>query len=356
MTGKERFFSVLERKPVDRVPVMPYLSNWAAHLAGCKLNEYHTSGKKMAEASLKALRIHGFDLVNPQSDGNYIAEAMGVETKFMEDALPAVLSRPVKTLDDVTKLHVPDPYTEGRMPVYLEAIERLVDAVGDEVVVRAPGTGQFSLAGHLFGIENLIREICIAEAEDDDEAREKIHALLEICAQALIAFDTACIKKGASLILDGDSLASLNVLSPSIYRKYCYPYEKKVFTALNELKKDYKFATMLHCCGKNNLIADEMMQTGCDIIEFDYLCDLELYKKLSLKNHVCLMGNLNPAGQVFIGTPQGVYDEATAVLNVAAQDNFFMLGTGCEVAVDAPLENMKAMLAAAEDFAARKGK
>lgn len=333
---------------------MPYGGNWVAYQAGCKLGEYHTDGKKMADAHLKGLALHGLDVVTPQSDNYYIAEAVGVETKILEDATPAVLRRPLRDLDDVTKLHVPDPYTEGRMPIYLDAVERLVDAMGDKVVVRCPGTGSFSLAGHLLGVENFITEISMAEMEEDEEAREKIHQLMEICTQSLIAFATACVKKGADIVMSGDSLASLNMTSPTIYRTYCAPYEKKFFDAMNALKKDYRIATVLHVCGKNDLVADDMMKTGCDIIEVDYACDLALYKKLSTKNNVCILGNLNPAGNMFRGTPESVYEEATSALNIAAQDDFFMLGSGCEVAVRAPLENVRVMLSAAEDFAARK--
>lgn len=354
MTSKERFFAVLEHKPVDRLPVIPFIGNWAAHLAGYKLGEYHTSGKNMADAQLKAWRIHGLDEVNPQSDNYYIADAMGVKIRIQEDDTPAVVSRPLKSLDDVPMLHVPDPYTEGRMPVYLEAVERLAKEVGDEVVVRCPGTGPFSLAGHLLGVEEFIVQLCLAEMDEDDETRAKLHALMDVCTRSLIAFCTACVKKGASLVMNGDSLASINMTSPDIYRKYCFKYEKMFFDAMNELKKDYKFATMLHVCGNNTLVADDMMKTGPDIIEIDYACDLAKYKELSTKNNVCLLGYLNPAGNILFGTPKDVYDEAMQTLEIAAQDDFFMLGSGCEIAVRAPLENVQAIKTAAEDFAKRK--
>lgn len=353
MTAKERLFATLAHKPVDRVPVMPYIGNWAAKLAGYKLGEYHTSGKNMADAQLKAWKMHGLDIVNPQSDNYYIAEGFGVKTRIVEDSTPAVIERPIKSLDDVSKLQVPDPCRDGRMPVFLEATERLADAVGDKVVVRCPGTGPFSLAGHLMGVAEFIEELCMAEMSEDDEAREKLHALLDICTDAQIAFCTECVKRGAGIIINGDSLASLNMTSPDIYRNYCFKYEKKFFDAMNLLKKDYQFATLLHVCGNNNLVAEDMMLTGPDIIEVDYACDIEYYKTLSTKHNVCILGNMNPAGSLMSGTPEDVYRDARALLETAAQDNFFMLGSGCELAVSSPLENVQALLKAADDFSKR---
>lgn len=353
MTPKERVFAMLAHKPVDRVPVMPFICNWAAHVAGYKLGEYHTNGKIMAEAQLKAWKLHGLDLVNPDSDNYYIAEGLGVKTQIMEDSTPTVIDRPVKELDDVKYLQIPDPYKDGRMPVILEAIERLADAVGDQVIVRSPGTGPFSLAGHLYGVGRLIESICFAEADEDEEAKENLHRMLDICTDTLIEFSTACVKKGATIVINGDSLASINITSPSVYREYCYRYEKKYFDAMKRLQKDHEFAALLHVCGKNDLVAADMMQTGPDIIEVDYACDMDLYKELSTRSGVCILGNLNPAGTLMTGSPEEVYRESMALLEQNAKDGFFMLGSGCELAVSSPLENVRAMLRAAEDFAAK---
>ena len=49
------------------------------------------------------------------------------------------------------------------MPVYLEAIRRLVALTRDRVAVRAPGTGPFSLASHLMGTEQFLLELALAE-------------------------------------------------------------------------------------------------------------------------------------------------------------------------------------------------
>lgn len=350
MTSKERLFRMLAHEPVDRIPVIPFIGNWGAKVAGYNLGEYHTDGKKMAQAHIRAHELHGLDAVNPQSDNYYIAQGFGLEAKIMKDETPVVVRRPLDSLDDVYKLKLPNPQTDGRMPVYLEAIQILNDTIGKDVIIRSPGTGPFSMAGHLLGTEDLITEIAVAEVDEDEEAMAKIHHLMEISTQALIDFATASVKCGATMVMDGDSLSSINMISPTIFRKYALPYQVKYFEAMAALKKDYQFVTFLHVCGDNTFVAKDMMQSKCDLIEVDYACDLAKYKEISNETGVCLIGNLNPAGALLSGTPEEVYQDAMNAMNIAAQDRFFVLGSGCEVAVSTPLENVKAMVAAATDF------
>ena len=101
------------------------------------------------------------------------------------------------------------------------------------------------------------------------------------------------------------------------------------------------------------MMARDMMSTGCDCIEVDHACDLKYYKEISRETNTCMIGNLNPAGKLLLGTPEEVYAESMNVLHTAGEDNFFILGSGCELAVATPLENVKAMKRAVEDFAKR---
>ena len=79
----------------------------------------------MAEAQFQAWRIYGQDAVVAQSDNYYIAEGFGVEVEHYDDATPTLKTPAVRELADIGRLRVPDPWTDGRMPVYLEAIRRL---------------------------------------------------------------------------------------------------------------------------------------------------------------------------------------------------------------------------------------
>jgi uroporphyrinogen decarboxylase len=345
MNSYERFFAVMRGEETDCFPVTPYNGNFAIALAGMEISECYTSGKALAEAQIRAWEKIRQDVVVAQSDQYYIPEAFGLKTRYRKGALPEVLETPLKSLDDVGSLKPIDPYRDGRCSVYIEAVGLLAAHFKNEVPVRAPGAGAFVLAGHLLGIDRFITEIAAAEAEEDEKTVERIFALLEIAYDAHYRYCEACVKAGAAIVQCADSLASLNMISPKIYGKYAFPYERRFFERINALKKDYDFYTLLHICGNNTLIAEKLMATGCDILEVDYQIDLAYYKKLA-GSRVCLMGNLNPAGALLRGTPREVEAEAAAALEKAGNRGRFFLGSGCEVAAHTPVENLLALIRA----------
>ncbi|MCF7891283.1 uroporphyrinogen decarboxylase family protein [Candidatus Bipolaricaulota bacterium] len=59
------------------------------------------------------------------SDLSLEAEACGCDVRFGERDLPTVISHPLETTEDFGRLEVPDPAQDGRMPVFLEAMELL---------------------------------------------------------------------------------------------------------------------------------------------------------------------------------------------------------------------------------------
>jgi len=188
-----------------------------------------------------------------------------------------------------------------------------------------------------------VTQLALLEVEEDPDDIRRIQTLLRIVTESLCRFSEACVKAGASIVQCADSLASLNIISPSIYQKYAFPYEKAYFDRINKLKGGNDFLTLLHICGNNTATVDLLADTGCDILEVDYQVDLAHYKK-RVGDRVCLMGNLNPAGALFRGTPEEVAAESREAIEKAGKGGRFCLGSGCEVAVEAPEENIRAMI------------
>ncbi len=136
MNSLERIRCAARGRPVDRTPVAPYIGNYGARVAGVRVGDYCRSGRVMAEAQYRAWQIYGQDVLVAQSDNYYIAEGFGVEVEHYKDSTPTLRKPAVRDLDGVKELQVPDPRSAGRMPVYLEAIGRLVESVDPE---RWPG-------------------------------------------------------------------------------------------------------------------------------------------------------------------------------------------------------------------------
>lgn len=56
------------------------------------------------------------------------------------------------------------------------------------------------------------------------------------------------------------------------------------------------------------------------------------------------MGNLDPVELLWRGTPAAVVEAAQQAIADAGHHGGFILGSGCEVPMDAPRDNVKAMI------------
>ena len=347
MTSRERLQGAARRQSVDRIPVAPYLGNHGARIAGVPIGRYCQSGRVMAEAQFRAWQIYGQDAVVAQSDNYYIAEGFGVKVTHYEDATPTLKAPAVRELADIQRLVVPDPWKDGRMPVYLEAIQRLAEMTRGEVAVRAPGTGPFSLAAHLLGAEEFLIELALADRKPGGTGEDCLRRLMELTADALIAFATACLEAGADLVQAGDSLASIDMISPATYRKWAWPSERRFFAALNPLAERRGAATLLHICGNMTPVLESMADTGAHILELDHKVSLKTASE-RVGSQVCLMGNLDPVELLWRGTPAEVTRTAQQAIADAGNRGGFILGSGCEVPMAAPKENIMAMIDAVQ--------
>lgn len=349
LSSLERVRKAMQLQKPDVIPVGTFMGNHAAKIAGVPLIQYYNDSKKMLEAQIFALDKYNQDIVIMQSDNYYIAEGFGTKTTHYQNATPTFKEPAIKSLKEISKLKIPDPWKDGRMHVYLEAIQMASEEFGDEIAIRGCGTGPFSLASHLIGTQEFIMEIAKAEYDLPDGDESAIFHLMEITTKALERFLIAELEAGAHIIQCGDSLASLDVISPETYKKYVYPYEKKLFNNLKEHTKKHNAFSLLHICGDNTKVINLYAETGADCYEVDYKVDLRLCKQ-NIGGKMCLMGNLNPTKVLLQGTVEEVERAAEECIAAAAENGGFILGSGCEVPMDTPEENMKALVKVARQY------
>lgn len=346
MNAYERVMAAAKGRLPDCVPAGPYMGNHGAKVGGANISEYCRDGRIMAEAQLRAWEVYGQDMLVPQSDNYYIAQGFGVKLRFPDDSTPVVVAPAVHSLEEVYRLKVPDPTTDGRMPVYLEAIRRIRERVGYDAAIRSAGTGPFSLAGHIMGTEEFLMNLQLATQDPDGEEAQAMRHLMGLTSDALIAFLKAIISAGGDVVTNGDSLASIDMISPKMYREWAWPYERKVFHALKAYDAGREFASLLHICGNMTPVLEDMASTGADLVEIDYKVSLRTAKE-KVGGQVCLIGNLDPSSILLYGTPEKVAEESQKCIDAAGQGGRFILGSGCEVAPFTPQENLKAMIATA---------
>jgi uroporphyrinogen decarboxylase len=323
------------------------MGNFGARVAGVPIDKYCRDGALMAEAQLRACDILDQDVVVAQSDNYYISEGFGMEVTHHPDSTPTFKSPAFSELEEIEALGIPDPYRDGRMPVILEAVERMVEKVKGEKIIRVPGSGPFTLAAHLMGTEKFLMKLAFIDAGKDDEEKY-MRCLIDICTEALVKFQKACVDVGADIVQVGDSLASIDMISPAMYRKWAFEYEKRSFDSINPYGREKGCMSILHICGDTTAILEDMADTGAEIVEIDSKVNMKTAKE-RIGERTSLMGNLDPSAVLLQGTPELVRKESLKVIDEAGAGGGFILGSGCEVSPITPVENIKAMVKAARE-------
>ena len=333
MDAKELVTRSLQGLEVPRVPTGPLAVHYCATLAGYSLREYTTDPRALADSILRYHERFRPDAVWLSADTWVSAEAMGVAVGAIGDNQPfGGLGPPrVRTAADIDRIPAPDVGAQGRYPLMLEALSRVVSAVGKEAcIVTCFDQYPFSLAAALMGINEIM-----IKALDDPAF---VGALMARCAEYAVAYGRALAQAGGDVLSGGDSPAGL--LGPELYAQLALPAERAVISELQRTGKP----VALHICGNATAMLRPMASSGADVLELDHLVDLAAACRLA-GPATAIWGNLDPVGVLARGTPAQV--EAAARAAVAAVNSTghrrFVLSSGCTLAVETPPANLDAL-------------
>ena len=274
----------LRCEPVERTPV------WFMRQAGRSLPEYRALRERhsffelagtpelCADVTLQPVRRHDVDAAVLFADIMTPVLGMGVEVELVEGVGP-VVERPIRTLDDVERLRVPDP-DEAFAPV-LDAI-RLVRAElpAEKAVVGFCG-GPFTVAGYL--VEGRpSRELSVTKRLLLSEP-EVWRALMEKLTSTFAAYVAAKARAGADVIQLFDSW--VGALSVEQYSNGVGPWSAQVLAAS-------PVPTIHFGTGATHLLG-ELAATGGDAIGLDWREPLD--GAWAMVPDRAVQGNLDPA-------------------------------------------------------------
>jgi MtaA/CmuA family methyltransferase len=323
----------LHGEPVDRPPDFNIFMTFAAHHVGQPLSRYYTDYRVLCDANFAVMEDFSIDVAQAISDPYREAADWGLEVEFPEDGLPVRKSFLVNDPADVDKLVPPDPATGRRMSDRLEAIRLFRERVGGDVPVMGWVEGAMAEVADLRGDSNLMYDFY--------DRSDWLADFLEKVTEIAIAFARAQIEAGADIIGLGDAIASQ--LSPEMYTHYALPYEQRIFEAVHEAGG----LARLHICGDTSRILAEMARSGADIIDIDWMVDIDA--AIEAFGDVALCGNFDPVRVMLQGSPDEVYAATINCLERGGPRLFS--GAGCEIPDGTPHENLHAQMRAIRDFA-----
>ncbi len=341
VTPREIVIRALGGLETPRTPAGPLAVHICARLAGVSLLRYTTDARALAECVLRYHERFRPDAVWVSADTWVSAQAMGAAVGATGDDQPlgGIGAPLVRTAADIASIPPPDPSSQGRYPLMLDALQRVVAALGRDVFVVA-GFDQypFSLAAALMGINEIMLKLV-----DDPPF---VEALMERCMEYGLAYGRALAGAGADMLSGGDSPAGL--VGPRLYRSAALPFEKRLIAGL---KSATGKPVSLHICGDGTPILADMASSGADVLEIDHKVDMARACEI-VPPSIALWGNLDPVSVLAQGSAADVRRAAREALETvkARGRRRFVLSSGCTLAVETPPENLEAMLRVCHQF------
>lgn len=333
-TGRQRVRAAYRREFADRVPFYPILGHCNASLLGISVREYLTDARQCAQAQLRAYELYRPDIIVMVGDLLKEAEAMGNVLKFPEDSMCISERLALEDRGNLGRLKVPDPFTQGRMPVYMETC-RLVKEQIKESSVAGNVCGPWTTAVSLRDAEALLKD-CRRDPEF-------VHALMHLTTEVSRTYALALATTGVGVSI-GEPTASCSLISPRIYREFIFPYHKRLFADL----RAQGLGISLHVCGYADPILQDLIDTGVDAISIDAPSSLEQMVALSA-GKVVVIGNVNTR-LFYSGTREEMEAEVKRCVDTAARGSGFILSTGCEVPGIATPERVGWFMEAGEKY------
>ncbi len=315
----------------------PILSFPAVSLLGCTVRELIADSESQARGMAQI--AERFDSAASVSlmDLSVEAECFGAKVRFSDDEVPTITGRLVEDEDAAEELEVP-AVGSARSGIYVDAIRKAKELITDRPVF-AGIIGPFSLAARLLDVS----EIMIDCYDDPD----MVNVVLEKATAFLIEYAKAFKEAGANGVVMAEPVSGL--LSPALEEEFSSPFVKQIVDAV----QDDDFLVIYHNCGDNTpRMTKSLLSIGAAAYHFGNAIDL----KAMLEKYpadVAVMGNVDPAGVLRMGSPETVRAETLRILEDCAAHENFVISSGCDIPPMTPLANIDAFFRAVDEFYGR---
>lgn len=331
---KKNLENVLNGKEVDITPVITVTQSGildAMKLTGTSWPTAHEDPEQMATLGASLHELAGLEDAKIPFCLAVEAESMGCEVDLGSGGrTPEVVKSP---FDDPREIEIPDNFeTSGRIPVICEAVEILHERY-DNLPVCVGITGPFTVAGHMIGVEEILKMINLDYWGVD--------AAVEVATEAVMAYIKELNEVKPDVICVADPTSSGDLLSPLDFQQISRP-------PLEDIEKAMKSQNVLHICGHTGNMLKDMLSCGYNGISIEEAVDMRYAQevKASLGDKCQVCGNISTSRTLFRGTPEEVRTEVLQALEKGVD----VVAPSCGIAASSPLVNIQAMVNARNEF------
>jgi uroporphyrinogen decarboxylase len=338
MNSCERVITVIQGRIPDKVPVAMHNFLLATKMADIPMSRAFQDGALLAESQLFAWRRFQHDMLMVENGTTAMAQAMGCEVAYSDNHPPYVITPVIRNWSDIDKLTIPDPTKAASLSCLLKATRILKAEIGNKAFVQSRSDqAPLALASALRGYQQFFMDLA------DENNHDAIHRLASICQQATQRFSLALKDAGS----DGTCIGELGpaTISPQLYRSLAMPHLRTYFQAM----RNAGCISALHQCGNTLATIDDTVHAGEHVLELDPVTDMTKAKSAA-RGCVTILGMIDPANVLHRGTPDLIDEKCKQAISIVGAGGGFLLGPGCALSENTPLENVDAMIAARDKY------
>lgn len=297
--------------------VSPSVYEHAAKILGRTPWEVSRDGELIYQAHAAAYEFYrhtpimpGIDIYNlePEAYGAVIERPSGHN-------IPAIEHHPFSSTAELLELPPLDPATAGRIPMQIEAAQRLAERF-PEASIRVPVSGPFSIASNLVGFSPLLIE---AATQPELVAETMLHLV-----EGQVRFAQA-IKDAGVDVAFFESAACPPMLSPRLFRQIELPALEQIMGRIAEV-----VGHPIPCIigGNTAPIVEPMLETGTGYLVAPFETDQAAFMAaVAHRPDIRIRINMD-LRIVASGTHAEIEAEADRVLALAGDRSNVCLGTG----------------------------
>lgn len=350
----------------DRIPVIPAIAHrFLVPMTGTSFKDYYSDPETMLRTQLLAqkwlmehVRTDAYSITGPwvgawtDFQNTFEAGSLGCEVIFPDDDIPWVGPGWVSTDQDLRTLEAMDFIHSGINARQIAYRKRMIE-VAEKYPVRFQGgpvsypglqpslthtcDGPFGIAGDLMGQTELFIAV--------KERPEFVCDLLRIVTEKMIAYLDFCWEEeklpSPRDFAWSDDLA-VN-LSAQAFRDIALPFNQQI-------RFHFDGRLSFHMCGASNHLLEIFIDDLAihDFLGFGYQVDLHRVARV-MGGRAVLVGNVSPM-LIHSGTPAEVREATRRVIEVLGPHRGLIVSDGSNVPPGSPLENINAMMEAAEKY------
>lgn len=324
VTKRERLERAIDHQDVDRMPIALW-RHWPVD---------DQSADSLVRATLEYQQRFDFDFVKVTPSHTFSVADWGGRTSFQGRVIGdrSHLERVVGRPSDLDALELLDVH-RGQLGMQLEALRRVIDAVGPDVPVIATVFNPLGVLRYLAGDDAYVLHL--------RREPQLVHRALGVIAETYVRYVSEAVKLGVAGIFLSSAAIGYRVMSVAEYQEFGTPYDLQVLTPASGC-----WLNILHLHPPEPMF-DLAIDYPVQALNWDDRTTPPTLGEARARTNKLLLGGIGQWETLQLGTPE---DVRAQVLDAIAQvdGKGLMVTAGCTYPLTTPEGNLHAARNAVE--------